>query len=154
MKKIRPKAEARQCIGTSMHELVEKDYRSILVILSLTRSQGTEGWTPIASAALNSNEARLCFDTKQGKKLKPNLSYHIHGAAKRGHKTVLELLLDMGADINEGSLAGKTGLLEAVYYDHLSCIKIFIEGERTLRYQLTEVIVCYIEQQGDRAMVR
>jgi len=44
---------------------------------------------------------------EQKKQLKPKLLFRIHGAAMRGHKTALQLLLDMGADINEEVLLVK-----------------------------------------------
>jgi len=137
VKKIKAKAAARQCIATSMHELVQKDYKSILVLLSLTGSCDAEGWSPLASAAFNNKEAlcrflvekgfRLCFDTEQKEQLKPKLSYRIHAAAVHGHKTALRLLLHMGADINQRYSDGETALLKAVHYSHLSCVKLLIE---------------------------
>ncbi|RPB19091.1 ankyrin, partial [Terfezia boudieri ATCC MYA-4762] len=94
-------------------------------------------WTPLASAAFNNNEAlceflvekgcTLCLNTEQKNQLKPKLSRRIHDAAQNGHKTALQLLLDMGADINEKNPHGKTALLEAVFYNHLSCVKILIK---------------------------
>jgi len=107
-------------------------------LLSLAGSWDARGWTPLASAAFNINDAlceflvekgcRLCLDTEQKKQLKPKLSCCIHGAAGGGHKTALQLLLDMGTDINERSSDGTTALLQAVFYNHLSCVKILMEG--------------------------
>jgi len=73
------------------------------------------------------NGCSLCLDTEQKNQLKPKLSFRIHDAAFRGHKTALQLLLDMGVDINEKNSSGTTALLEGVYYNHLSCVKILIE---------------------------
>ena len=124
-------------IAASMHDLVNKSYRSILQLLSLIESYDAEGWTPLASAAFNNNEAlceflvekgcSLYFDITQEEQLKLKLSGRIHGAAKGGYKTALHLLLDMGADINGRNLFGGTALLEAIYYNHLSCVKMLIE---------------------------
>jgi len=137
--KIRPKPRAPRCIATSMHELATKDYKSILLLLSLTESRDIEGWTPLASAAFINNEAlcefllekgcKLCFDTEQKEQLKPKLSCRIHDAAKGGYSTTLQLLLDMGADINERHSRGlgETALLEAVFHNQLSCVKILID---------------------------
>jgi len=96
-------------------------------------------WLLLASAAFN-NKEDLCallvekgyslyLDTKQKKQLIPKLSCRIHVAAKGGNKTVLQLLLDMGADINERSSKNfdHTALLEAVFYNNLSCVKLLIE---------------------------
>jgi len=137
VKNIRPKPGAPQSIATSMHEIVRKDCKSILQLLSLIESRDTEGWTPLASAAFNNNEAlcqflvengcSLCLDTEQKNHLKPKLSCCIHVAAKGGHETALQLLLDMGADINERNSNGQTAMLSAVFYNHLSCVKILIE---------------------------
>ena len=44
-------------IAVSMHDLVKKGYKSILQLLSLIDSCDPEGWTPLASAAFNLNEA-------------------------------------------------------------------------------------------------
>jgi len=122
--------------AVSMHDLVEKDYKSILQLLSLIESRDAEGWTPLASAAFNNNEAlceflvdkgcTLSLDTEQKKQLKPKLLRRIHVAARGGHETSLELLLDMGADTNERDSAGGTALQEAVYNNHLSCVKMLI----------------------------
>jgi len=81
VKKIQPNPRA-QYIAASMHDLVEKDYRSILVLLSVMESRDPEGCTPLASAAFHLKEAlceylvgmgcRLCLDTEQKKQLKPN----------------------------------------------------------------------------------
>jgi len=147
LKTIRLRPGTRQCIATSMHELVEKGYRSILVILSLVESRDTEGWTPLASAAFQNNEAlcefmvergcSLCLNPEQKKQLGPMLSRRIHDAAKGGHETALKLLLDMGADINERNSAGETALLEAVFYKHLPCVRILIKkgADATIKSQ-------------------
>jgi len=101
------------------------------------QSRDAEGWTPLASAAFNLNEAlckfllekgcSLCLDTEQKEQLKPKLSYRIHVAVNGGHKTALQLLLDMGVDINERNPAGETALLQAAFYNYLSCVKILID---------------------------
>ena len=141
VKKMRPKPRARRCIDTTMQklvqELVEKDYKSILVVLSLIEARDAEGWTPLASVAFSNNEAlceflvgrgcTLCLDTEQKKQLKPKLPLRIHDAATNGYKTALQLLLDMGADVNEINSARDTALLKAVSNNHLSCVKILIE---------------------------
>jgi len=137
VRKVRPKLGARQWIATSMHELVKKEYKSLLVLLSLMESRGAEGLTPLASTAFTLNEAlceflvekgySLFLDTEDKEQLKSKLSCRIHDAAKRGRKTALQLLLDMGADINERNSDGETALLEAVHYNHLSCVKLLIE---------------------------
>jgi len=124
-------------IAVSMHDLVTKDYKSTLQLLPLIESHDTEGWSPLASAAFNNKEALceflvgngcgLCLDMEQKEQLKPKLSCSIHLAAKGGHKTALQLLLDMGVDINKRNSDGVTALLEAIYYNHLSCVKILIE---------------------------
>ncbi|RPB24974.1 ankyrin [Terfezia boudieri ATCC MYA-4762] len=118
-------------------ELIEKDYRSILVLLSLIEARDAEGWTPLASAAFTYNEAlcefllangcTLCLDTSQKEHLKSQLSCRIHDATRVGSKTALQLLLDMGADINERNSYGETALLEAVSNNNLSCVKILIK---------------------------
>ena len=141
VEKIRPNSGAHRCIATSMQELiqelVEKDYRPILVLLSLIEARDAEGWTPLASAAFTCNEAlcdflvakgcNLCLDTEQREQLKPKLSLRIHDAARCSCKTALRLLLDMEADINERDSYGETALLEAVSNNHLSCVKVLIE---------------------------
>jgi len=124
-------------IAVSMHTVVSGGYKSILQFLSLIESRDSEGWTPLASAAFNLNEAlcqflvengcSLCLDTEQKNQLKPKLSLCVINAARGGHETALQLLLDMGADINERNSPGETALLEAVYYNHLSCVKILLE---------------------------
>ena len=131
------KKMAANCIAVSMHDVVQKDYKSILVLLSLIGACDIEGWTPLASAAYNLNEAlceflvakgcTLCLDTEQKEKLKPKLPLCIHDATRRGYETALQLLLDMGADINDRKSAGDTALLKAVFNNHLSCVKILIE---------------------------
>ena len=132
-------AELLHTSAISMHDLVEKGYKSTLVLLSLAESCDPEGWTPLASAAFNNNEAlcalliekgcSLCLDTEQKKQLIPKLSCRIHVAAVGGNKIALQLLLDMGADINErnSDANDKTALLEAVSNNHLSCVKLLIE---------------------------
>jgi len=122
--------------AVSMHDVVNGGYKSILQLLSLIESRDAEGWTPLASAAFHNNEAlckflvgkgcSLCLDTEQKNQLKPKLACRIHDTARAGHETALQLLLDMGADINERNSDGETALLEAVYYNHLSCVKILI----------------------------
>jgi len=124
---------AGERIAVSMHDIVKRDYKSILVLLSLIGARDTEGWTPLASAAFSNNEAlceflvekgcNLCLDTEQKEQLKPKLSLRIRCSCK----TALRLLLDMGADINERNQDGETALLEAVSNNHLSCVKILIE---------------------------
>jgi len=124
-------------VSLHMHDVVNAGNVSLLQLLSLMEARDTEGWTPLASAAFNLNEAlceflvakgcTLCLDTEQKKQLKPKLSLRIHNAARHGHKTALQLLLDMGADINERDLDGKTALLSAVSDNHLSCVKILTE---------------------------
>ena len=69
----------------------------------------------------------LCLDTTQKEQLKPELSGRIHSAAAGGHKTVLQVLLDMGAPIKERNSPGGTALLFAVHYKHLPCVKVLIE---------------------------
>ena len=123
-------------IAGSMHNLVEKGFKSVLQLLSLTESRDAEGWTPLASAAFNLQDAlceflvekgcSLCLDTEQKKQLQPKLSCRIHGAAEGGHKTALHLLLDMGADINKRNSGSATALKLAVLYNHLSCVQILI----------------------------
>ncbi|KAF8423351.1 ankyrin repeat-containing domain protein [Tirmania nivea] len=123
--------------AVSMHYVVNAGYKTILQLLSLIESRDTEGWTPLASAAFNNNEAlceflvekgcSLCLVTEQKYQLKSKLSHRIHVAAQGGHKTALQLLLDIGADINERDSSGETALLQAVFYNHLSCVKILIE---------------------------
>ena len=137
VKKIKAKAAARQFIATSMHGLVQKDYKSILVLLSWTGSRDAEGWTPLASAVFNFNEAlygfllengcSICLDVEQKEQLKPKLSCRIIDAARGGHEASLQLLLDMGANINERNAGGETAMVGAVYYNHLSCVKILVE---------------------------
>jgi len=134
MKKM---AVARIASAVSMHYLVEKGYKSILQLLSLMELRDAEGWTPLASAAFNYKEAlceflvkkscTLCLNDGQKKQLKSKLSYRIHAATQRGNKTALQLLLDMGADINERDADGGTAILGAVYFNHLSCVKILVE---------------------------
>ncbi|RPB18104.1 ankyrin, partial [Terfezia boudieri ATCC MYA-4762] len=68
----------------------------------------------------------LCLNAEQKVQLKPKLSCRIHVAAEDGYETALQLLLDMGADINEENSHGGTALLRAVYHNHLSCVKILI----------------------------
>jgi len=128
---------AGELIAVRMHDVVNKGYKSILQLLSLTGSRDAEGWTPLASAAFSNNEAlcealvekrcTLCLNTEQKNQLKPKLWRRIHDPVKRGHKTALQLLLDMGADINERTPGGTTALLEAVDKNHLSCVKMLIE---------------------------
>ncbi|RPB25026.1 ankyrin [Terfezia boudieri ATCC MYA-4762] len=99
-------------------------------------SRDTNGWTPLASAAFKFNEdlcqflvkkgCTLCLNTEQKVQLKPELSCRIHLAAAGGYETALQLLLDMGADINERNSFGETALLEAVYNNQLSSVKILI----------------------------
>ncbi|RPB25035.1 ankyrin [Terfezia boudieri ATCC MYA-4762] len=135
VKKLVPKFAVPKWIS-SMHWLVQRDYRSILALLSFTESRDTKGWTPLASAAFNLKEdlcqflvekgCTLCLNTEQKVQLKPKLSCRIHLAAVDGYETALQLLLDMGADINEENSHGRTALLTAVYHDHLSCVKILI----------------------------
>jgi len=141
MEKIRLQPGAHRCLTASMHELVQtlflKDYKPILVLLSLMKSHDTAGWTLLASAAFNLDEdlceflvekgCSLCLDTEQKEQLKPKLSYRIHVAAKCGHKTALQLLLDLGADINKRNSRGQTALLEAVDNNHLPCVQILTE---------------------------
>ena len=134
---IRSMPEDRRRIATSMQELVEKDYKSLLVLLSLIGSRDAEGWTPLALAAFNNNEAlceflvekgcSLCLSAEQKKQLKSKLGKCIHTATQDGHKTALRLLLDMGADINEKDELGRAALLNAVICNHLSCVKILTE---------------------------
>ncbi|KAF8455162.1 ankyrin repeat-containing domain protein [Terfezia claveryi] len=135
LRKLTHKLTAPKWIA-SMHWLIQQDYRSILVLLSFTESHDTEGWTPLASAAFNNREGlcqflvengcTLCLSAKQKEQLKPKLSCSIHSAVRGGHKTALQLLLDMGADINDRNSCGETALLTAVEYNHLSCVKILI----------------------------
>ena len=75
------------------------------------------------------NSSSLCLDAQQKSQLKPKLARRVLDAARRGHKTVLQLLLDMGADINERNVFGETTLLGpgAVCYNHLPCVKMLIE---------------------------
>ncbi|KAF8423335.1 ankyrin repeat-containing domain protein [Tirmania nivea] len=121
----------------SMHNGLNTIYKTTLQLLSLIESRNSKGWTPLASAAFNNNEAlceflvergcSLYLDTEQKERLKPKLSGSLHVATKGGHKTALQLLLDMGADVNERSSYGETVLLKAVYYGHLPCVKILIK---------------------------
>jgi len=123
----------------SMHYLVKRNYKAIPLLLSLIESRDSEGWTPLASAAFNNNEAlcaflvgkgcSLCLDTEQKQQLIPKLSCRVHVAAEGGNKTALQLLLDMGADINErnSKYYDHTALLEAVGNNHLSCVKLLTE---------------------------
>jgi len=148
-----PGRMAMDCITVRMHDIVNKGYKSILQLLSLIESRDPEGWTPLASAAFRNNEALcellvekgcgLCLDAEQKKQLKPKLSCRIHVAAKGGNKTALQLLLDMGADTNEknSDAYDKTALLEAVYNDHLSCVKLLIKrgADATISNNLGDV---------------
>ena len=61
--------------------------------------------------------------------MKSQLSHRIHATAKHGHKADLQLLLDMGAGINEknSSAFDAIALLEAVYNGHLSYVELLIE---------------------------
>ena len=124
-------------VSLQMHDVVNAGDKSVLQLLSLMEVRDTEGWTPLASAAFSNNEAlceflvekgcSLYLNTEQKEQLKPKLSLRIHKAAWHGHKTALQLLLDMGADINERDPDRKTALLQAVSDNHLSCVKILIE---------------------------
>ncbi|RPB18102.1 ankyrin [Terfezia boudieri ATCC MYA-4762] len=97
-------------------------------------SRDAEGWTPLASAAFNGRKdlcqflvgkgCTLCLNAAQKEQLKPNFSCRVHLAAVYGDKTTLQLLLDMGADINERNSFGETALLQAVCFNHLSCVKL------------------------------
>ncbi|KAF8455167.1 ankyrin repeat-containing domain protein [Terfezia claveryi] len=165
LKKLTPRLTAPKWIA-SMHELIQKDYRSILVLLSFTELRDTRGWTSLALAAIHNREGlcqfllengcTLCLNAEQKEQLKPNLSYNIHVGAKCGHKTVLQLLLDMGADINERNSCGETALLEAVYYNHLSCVKILIgEGaDATISTHGGENVLHRAAQLADSEMMR
>ncbi|KAF8423333.1 hypothetical protein EV426DRAFT_717588 [Tirmania nivea] len=92
--------------------------------LSLRELRDAEGWTPLASAAFNNYKAlcefllekgwSLCLDTEQKKELDLKRANCINVAMRSGHTTALQLLLDIGADINKRNSAGKTALLEAV----------------------------------------
>jgi len=128
---------AGELIAVSMHDVVKGGYKSILQLLSVIESCDAEGWTPLTSAAFNTDETLcdylvekgcgLCLDIEQKKQLERKLSCCIHDAALGGHKTALQLLLDMGADINERDSNGETALLAAISSDDLSCVKILIE---------------------------
>ena len=124
-------------VSLQMHDVVNAGNKSVSQLLSLIEARDAEGWTLLASASFNLNEAlcdflvangcSLCLNTEQKEQLKAKLSLRIHNAARGGYKTALQLLLDIGADINERNPDGETVLLEAVSKDHLSCVRILIE---------------------------
>ena len=152
----------------SMHDVVKKDYKSILVLLTLIESCDSEGWTPLASAAFNNDEAlceflvangcNLCLDTEQKKHLKPQLSYCIHVATERGHKATLQLLLDMGADIGEigPDKYGRTALLEAIHNNHLPCVKLLIEwgADATISSNYQWTVLHYAAYAGHEQIIK
>ena len=80
------------------------------------------------------------------------LSCRIHVAASGGHKTALQLLLDMGADINEkrSDVFDRTPLIGAVFNNHLPCVKLLIErgADATISNQNRRTVLHYAAEAG------